>query len=71
MKVLMLPICSWLYVNHEMHTISLCYKIVHVCVLVGLCFRQLLLDEDIPCSHCINTVHFFPHGDQRGKEQQL
>ena len=40
-----------------------------MCIYV--CFRQLLLDEDIPCSHGINSVHFFPHGSQRGQEEQL
>ena len=39
-------------------------------VLVLHC-RQLLFDNDIPCSYAINTVHFFPHGGQRGNEKQL
>ena len=43
------------------------------CMVVLRCayFRQLLLDEDIPCSHGIDSVHFFPHGSQRGREEQL
>ena len=33
--------------------------------------RQLLFDDDIPFSHNVHTVHFFPSGGQRGQEDKL
>ena len=34
-------------------------------------YRQLLFDNDIPFSHNVHTVHFFPHGGERGQEDKL
>ena len=33
--------------------------------------RQLLFDDDIPFSHNVHTVHFFPSGGERGQEDKL
>jgi len=31
----------------------------------------LLFDDDIPFSHNVHTVHFFPSGGERGQEDKL
>ena len=33
--------------------------------------RQLLFDDDIPFSHNVRTIHFFPSGEERGQEDEL
>ena len=34
-------------------------------------FSEFFFKYDIPCSHSIQTVHFFPKGDERGSEASL
>ena len=34
-------------------------------------YRDFFFKYDIPCSHDINTVHFFPDGGEKGREDEL
>ena len=42
-----------------------------MCVCMYVCSSDFFFKYDIPCSFAVNTVHFTPHGDERGHEDEL